>query len=101
MEYGHRINSEGGCMNDLIKTIMQAVQDFGFPLVVAMWALWRLDRNWAKGESIQLRLDEIDESLDRIEMSMQKQAEIQQELLITIRLQTQLLNNNNNGGGNR
>lgn len=88
-------------MNDLIKTIMQAVQDFGFPLVVAMWALWRLDRNWAKGESIQLRLDEIDESLDRIEMSMQKQAEIQQELLITIRLQTQLLNNNNNGGGNR
>lgn len=88
-------------MNDILKTIIQAIQDFGFPLVVAMWALWRLDRNWAKGESIQLRLDEIDDSLDRIEMSMTKQAEIQQELLVTIRLQTQLLTNNSNGGGNR
>jgi hypothetical protein len=90
-------------MNEILKTIMQAVQEFGFPLVVAIWALWRLDRNWAKGESIQLRLDQIDESLDRIELAMTKQAEIQQELLITIRLQTQLLhnNNNNNGGGNR
>lgn len=89
-------------MNDILKTVLQAIQEFGFPLVVATWALWRLDRNWAKGESIQLRLDEIDESLDRIEMAMTKQSEIQQELLVTIRLQTQLLaNNNNNGGGNR
>lgn len=88
-------------MNDILKTIVQAIQEFGFPLVVAMWALWRLDRNWAKGESVQLRLDEIDQSLDRIELVLSKQSEIQQELLITIRLQTQLLNNKSNGGGNR
>lgn len=91
-------------MNDILKTIVSAIQEFGFPLVVAIWALWRLDKNWAKGENIQLRLDQIDESLDRIEMAMTKQAEIQQEMLITIRLQTQLAhnnNNNNNGGGNR
>lgn len=89
-------------MNDILKTIVQAIQEFGFPLVVAMWALWRLDKNWAKGDNVQVRLDQIDESLDRIEMAMTKQTEIQQELLITIRLQTQLANNNNsNGGGNR
>lgn len=89
-------------MNEIMKTIIQAIQEFGFPLVVAIWALWRLDKNWAKGDSIQLRLDQIDESLDRIEMAMTKQAEIQQEMLITIRLQTQLAqHNNSNGGGNR
>lgn len=88
-------------MNDILKTIVSAIQQFGFPLVVAMWALWRLDKNWAKGDNIQNRLDQIDESLDRIEMGMTKQAEIQQEMLITIRLQTTLAHNNNNGGGNR
>jgi hypothetical protein len=83
-----------------MKTIITAIQQFGFPLVVAIWALWRLDRNWAKGESVQLRLDEIDDALDRIELSLSKQAEITQEMLVTMRLYTQIMNSNI-GGGNR
>lgn len=81
--------------------MINILKTFGFPIVIAIWALWRLDKNWAKGDNVQNRLDQIDESLDRIEMSMAKQAEIQQEMLITMRLQTQLVHNNNNGGGNR
>lgn len=84
-----------------VTDILNLIKEFGFPIFVAIWALWRLDKNWAKGDNVQARLDQIDESLDRIEMAMTKQAEVTQEMLITMRLTTQLAHNNNNGGGNK
>jgi site-specific recombinase len=87
---------------DTVQIITDLIKQFGFPIAVAGWALWRLDRSWGKGENIQSRLDQIDEGLDRIELAMNKQAEIQQEMLLTIRLINTLITaNNNNGGGRR
>jgi hypothetical protein len=89
-------------MIDFVPLVIEAIKEFGFPIVVAGWALWRLDKNWAKGDNIQSRLDQIEEGLDRIEMAMTKQAEISQELLITLKiLHTVITNNNSNGGGNK
>jgi hypothetical protein len=89
-------------MDSTIQMIAELVKQFGFPIVVAGWALWRLDRNWGKGENIQSRLDQIDEGLDRIELAMNKQAEIQQEILTTMKILSTLMTaNNSNGGGNR
>jgi hypothetical protein len=89
-------------VEEVFKLIMDAVKQFGFPIVVAGWALWRLDKNWGKGENIQSRLDQIEEGLDRIELASNKQAEISQEMLLTIKiLHTVMTANNINGGGNR
>lgn len=84
---------------EIIKLVMEAIKQFGFPIVVAGWALWRLDKNWAKGDNIQSRLDQIEEGLDRIEMAMTKQAEIQNEMLLTIKILHTVFTSN--GGGNR
>jgi hypothetical protein len=85
---------------DIINIVMQAIKEFGFPIVVALWALWRLDKNWAKGENIQSRLDQIEEGLDRIEMAMSKSADINQEMLITLKiLNTVIVTNHKNNGG--
>lgn len=87
---------------DSIGTIFELIKQFGFPIVVAIWALWRLDKNWSKGDNIQFRLDQIEEGLDRIEITMNKQAEIQQEMLFTIKiLHTLGIANVNNGGGGK
>jgi hypothetical protein len=86
--------------DEMIKLIMEAVKQFGFPMVVAGWALWRLDKNWAKGDNIQSRLDQIEEGLDRIEMTQTKQAEIQQEMLLTLKI-LHTVSITNNGGGNK
>jgi hypothetical protein len=89
-------------MDSTIQMITELIKQFGFPIVVAGWALWRLDRNWGKGENIQSRLDQIDEGLDRVELAINKQAEIQQEILTTMKILSTLITaNNNNGGGNR
>jgi hypothetical protein len=87
-------------IDEIIKVIMEAIKQFGFPIVVAGWALWRLDKNWAKGDNIQARLDQIEEGLDRIEMGMNKQADIQQEMLLTIKILNSIITHNN-GGGNK
>jgi site-specific recombinase len=85
-----------------IGDILNLIKEFGFPIVVAIWSLWRLDRNWAKGDNIQFRLEQIDERLDRIETATSKQAEIQQEMLLTIKIiNTLITSSNNNGGGRR
>lgn len=84
---------------EVLTIIMEAIKQFGFPIVVAGWALWRLDKNWAKGENIQFRLDQIEEGLDRVEMAMVKQSEIQQEILLTIRILNTILTTN--GGGEK
>ena len=87
---------------DTVQIITDLIKQFGFSIAVAGSALWRLDRSWGKGENIQSRLDQIDEGLDRIELAMNKQAEIQQEMLLTIRLINTLITaNTQNGGGRR
>lgn len=91
---------------DIFNMIIEAIKQFGFPIVVAGWALWRLDKNWAKGENIQARLDQIEEGLDRIEMAMTKQADISQEMLITMKITHTIMstnhqNNKEDGGGSK
>ena len=91
-----------GEKGDMVNIIMEAIKQFGFPIVVAGWALWRLDKNWAKGDNIQSRLDQIEESLDRIELIIGKQGEIQQEMLTTIKILYTIINHvGKNGGDNR
>ena len=87
----------------IIPIVMSAITEFGFPLVVAVWALWRLDKNWAKGDNIQNRLDDIEESIDRVEMVMNKKADIQQEMLQTIKILHTVItmNNKDHGGGDK
>lgn len=87
---------------DIVNIIMEAIKQFGFPIVVAGWALWRLDKNWAKGENIQARLDQIEEGQDRIELLISKQGDLQQEMLTTIKILYTIINRSNgNGGDNR
>jgi hypothetical protein len=86
-------------MVEIAEVVMEAMKQFGFPIVVAGWALWRLDKNWAKGDNIQSRLDQIEEGLDRMELGMSKQAEIQQEMLTTLKILNTVIKYN--GGGDR
>lgn len=76
-----------------VQLIVDFLKNFGFPIAVACWALWRLDKNWAKGDNIQQRLDAIDESLDRIEVQEDKNAEIQNEMLNTIKILNGIISN--------
>lgn len=78
--------------------IKDFIQNFGFPMLVAVWALWRLDKNWGKGENIQARLDSIEESIDRIELQLNKNTEIQSELLTTIKIMQAIFSKNGIGG---
>lgn len=71
---------------DIANMVIEAIKQFGFPIVVAGWALWRLDKNWAKGENIQSRLDQMEEGLDRMELTLNKQSEIHQETLTTLKI---------------
>lgn len=86
-------------MLDFVPLVIEAIKEFGFPIVVAIWALWRLDKNWAKGDNIQARLDQIEESMDRIELTLSKQADIQQEMLLTIKILNTLLGVKSGGDG--
>jgi hypothetical protein len=80
-----------------LSSIQSFIQNFGFPILVAIWALWRLDKNWGKGENIQARLDSMEDAIDRIEVIVNKNTEIQSELLITIRILQGILVQNGNG----
>jgi hypothetical protein len=66
-----------------IQAISDLIKNFGFPITVAIWALWRLDKSWGKGQS---SLNSIEESLDRVEEILQRNTEIQTELVTTIKI---------------
>ena len=84
-----------------LKVIQDFIQNFGFPIAVAAWALWRLDKNWGKGESIQATLTGIEDSLDRVEVVLNRNTEIQMELSTTIKIIQTLLQQQNGIGGER
>lgn len=78
--------------------IFTNLKDFGFPIIVAIWALWRLDKSWGKSEGIHYSLDQLEGGANRIEMALGKQADIQQEMLVTLRILHSIISN---GGGDR
>ncbi|WP_336784002.1 hypothetical protein [Paenibacillus illinoisensis] len=68
------------------KTISEFLKNFGFPIAVAFWALWRLDKSWGKGESIHTTLQGIEDTLDRVEEQLNKNTEIQNELVTSMKI---------------
>jgi hypothetical protein len=80
-----------------IPTAVDLIQNFGFPIAVAVWALWRLDKNWGKGESIQNTLADIEQSLARIELILNRNTEIQSELTTTIKILQAIIGKQNWG----
>ncbi|WP_124118436.1 hypothetical protein [Paenibacillus xylanexedens] len=65
------------------KTISEFLKNFGFPIAVASWALWRLDKSWG---SIHTTLQGIEDTLDRVEEQLNKNAEIQNELVTSMKI---------------
>ncbi|MNV07937.1 hypothetical protein D3C71_983910 [compost metagenome] len=70
----------------MIDTMINMIQNFGFPMTVAVWALWRLDKNWGKGENIQGALKNIEDSIDEVKIVLTKNTEAIVELAFTIKL---------------
>lgn len=68
------------------KTISEFLKNFGFPIAVAFWALWRLDKSWGTGGNVYTSLAGIEDSLDRIEEQLDKFTEIQNELVTTMKI---------------
>jgi hypothetical protein len=62
------------------------IKNYGFPIAVATWALWRLDKSWGKNESIHTTLNGIEDSLDRVEEILQRNTDIQTELVTTMKI---------------
>lgn len=69
-----------------IASIVDAINQFGFPIVIACWAIWRLDRTWGKGKDINTSLTLIKEEVDEIKELVKKSMEIQSELITTIKI---------------
>lgn len=66
--------------------ITDFIKNFGFPIAVAVWALWRLDKSWGKNESIHIVLNGVEDSLDRVEEILKRNTDIQAELVITMKV---------------
>lgn len=69
-----------------IDTIVNLIQNFGFPMTVAIWALWRLDKNWGKDGNTQTALKNIEDSIDEVKMVMTKNTEAVVELAHAIKI---------------
>lgn len=69
-----------------IQPITELIQTLGFPTAVAIWALWRIDKFFARGDSFQTSLDNLQESVDELHVLVEKNTEIQFELATTLRL---------------
>jgi hypothetical protein len=82
-----------------IPTIVEFVQNFGFPIAVATWALWRLDKVWGQGAGLLSRIEMIEESLDRLEAMLVKNTDINNEIAITMKvMQTTMISHKSHGG---
>lgn len=79
-------------------SMMAGLKGFGFPIIIAIWALWRLDKSWTKGEGIQSSLDHTENAIDRIEIAINKQADIQHEMLTTLKILHTVIVSGNGGG---
>jgi hypothetical protein len=65
--------------------IVDFIKNYGFPIAVACWALWRLDKNWG-GNTVSSSLLNIIDSQDRMETILQRNTEIQMELVTTMKI---------------
>lgn len=69
-----------------ITEIIDFIKNFGFPIAIAVWAIWRLDRTWGKGENIYTSLALIESDVEEIKEIVKKNVEIQSELVTTIKI---------------
>lgn len=67
-----------GAMGDLIK-------NYGFPIMVAVWALWRLDKSYGS-ESIHSKMNGMEDAIDRVEEVNKKNTEVLTELVTTMKI---------------
>lgn len=81
-----------------IQLTLEIIKNFGFPIAVAVWALMRLDKNWAKGETIHASLEEIENALVRIEATLTRNAEIQNEIVTTLKILNAIITTQKYGG---
>lgn len=80
-----------------ISDTIELIKNFGFPIAIACWALWRLDKNWGKGDGISHTLSSIEDTLDRIESSLDHRNQLQQEMVTSIKIIQSILSSQ--GGG--
>lgn len=66
--------------------VTDLIKNYGFPIAVATWALWRLDKSWGKNESIHITLSAIEDSVDRVEETIKQNTAVLAELVTTIRI---------------
>lgn len=85
-------------MLQAVQPLLDLLEKFGFATAVAIWALWRMDSFFARGDSFQTSLDNIEESVDELHALLQKNTEIQAELATTLRLL--MMTRNLHGGDN-
>jgi hypothetical protein len=62
------------------------IKNFGFPIVIAGWAIWRLDNHWSKGSNIYITLNSIDDDVAEIKETVKRIVEIQTELVTTMKI---------------
>jgi hypothetical protein len=74
-----------------IPSVIEIIKSFGFPIAVCIWALWRLDKTLAKSELVPATLGDIEDGIAKIELGLNKNVEIQNEILITIKLLSQFI----------
>jgi hypothetical protein len=66
--------------------LFEFVKNFGFPMVIAVWAIWRLDNTWSKGSDIHATLASIEDDVAEVKAIVQRSVEIQSELVTTIKI---------------
>lgn len=72
-------------------TVVDFIKNFGFPIAVAVWALWKLDKSWSQ----------IDQSLDQIQEILTKNTEIQNEMVTTIKILHTIISMQGNSKGDK
>lgn len=81
-----------------VDTIVALIQNFGFPIAVAIWALMKLDKLWSIVESMKASLESIEESIEKQELVITKILDVQNEIAVTIKIFS-VINNKQIYGG--
>jgi hypothetical protein len=62
------------------------VKNFGFPIAIAVWAIWRLDNTWSKGSNIHATLSNLEDDVAEVKEIVKRVVEIQTELVTTMKI---------------
>jgi hypothetical protein len=68
-----------------IGVMLDIIKNYGFPIFVACWALWRLNKTYSN-ESTNVKLTTMEDTLDRVEEMAKKNTEILTELVTTMKI---------------